>query len=1172
MRFDFLNLRAVGHFTDYEITFDEAKNIHLIFGPNEAGKSTTLRSINHFLYGFPTQTGDSFLHGNSKLRIEGKLRNSNGDTLQYTRRKGRSNTVLDDNGNAIDEELVARFLNGISENHFLNMFALDHVRLREGGEGLLQSGGNLGESLFSAASGITLLSKVFEDLEKKTGDIYKKKASNPALNKLLKEEKDLVKKISQCQLKLQNWKALEEKYEQGKKDIEQLLSDLKTLRSKHEKLIRIKLTLPKIAKLKDVQNKLLELESVPNLSEHFQELRKTAQQNLEEAKRKKKKAEEDLGQLEIDLRAISMPSGLLEQESSIDRLYRELQSYENLSEQIPKLIGEKNQLELQVHTFLKEMNADTNRSMIERFRLSAEKKETIRSLLKQLPVLEQTLVNLKLEKAENDEQYDKIQTDLDSLTDLPNLHELDLMINTVKKAGTIEENIKLLKQECIQKEQFLIEEMKRLPQWDGDLQQLMDLHVPVLVETIKKYETEMSQLGGKLQKIAESIKGQHDAIEKNEARIRELESLAEIPSEDKLMMVRNHRDQGWRLIRCKLTGNIPENFDDYTNGQVLETVFENSIQLADTIADKMRSESAKVGEKNKLIADIQFAEKKIQELEQEERSVKAELALKDVSWKELWKPSSIEPLSPEEMKEWLSHYQQIKLAATELKSKLTYLSQLEENRLGYYRALKTVLLQFISLSDELNLEEMLIIAEKYQKQVQESIYKRKSLEEGLIEKKKKAKQMEGRILEAQEALSLWKTNWNMVIQGTSFSENTSPNVVESLLAKFEAGIVAYDTLSLKLKEQKTAEDQIVAFEERAKTVLVNTNLSLESENVVYIVKQLYKELQQTKKDSQTIINLQEQLKKLQQSIKEHTYEIDEAGEMIASLLDQANCQTTEELIQVETDYLLKKTYQVTMVSLEEELLELGNGRTLQELFLESEEIERDSIEGEIEEIKRTLHDLELTRSDLEQNYGAVKKEYDEIVLGTNTSSVLAQQEKESVQVRLANLTEQYIQLKLASVLLQKGIEHYRNQNQDPILQRASELFARLTLQSFIGLSVDYDERDQPVLMGLREGGDKVPIEGMSDGTTDQLYLALRIASIEKYAIENEPIPFIVDDILVHFDDSRSKETLKILLELSKKTQIIFFTHHARLVDIMAEVALDYDYQSIELTQQRSVFV
>lgn len=46
----------------------------------------------------------------------------------------------------------------------------------------------------------------------------------------------------------------------------------------------------------------------------------------------------------------------------------------------------------------------------------------------------------------------------------------------------------------------------------------------------------------------------------------------------------------------------------------------------------------------------------------------------------------------------------------------------------------------------------------------------------------------------------------------------------------------------------------------------------------------------------------------------------------------------------------------------------------------------------------------------------------------------------------------------------------------------------------------------------------------------------------------EPMPFIVDDILVHFDDEQSKATLGLLAELAKKTQVIMFTHHQRLVE------------------------
>ncbi len=77
---------------------------------------------------------------------------------------------------------------------------------------------------------------------------------------------------------------------------------------------------------------------------------------------------------------------------------------------------------------------------------------------------------------------------------------------------------------------------------------------------------------------------------------------------------------------------------------------------------------------------------------------------------------------------------------------------------------------------------------------------------------------------------------------------------------------------------------------------------------------------------------------------------------------------------------------------------------------------------------------------------------------------------------------------------------------------------------------------------------------MSSGTRDQLYLALRLAALEKYMKSSEPMPFIVDDILIHFDDDRSKATLAVLAELTKKTQVILFTHHSRVVEQAREVA------------------
>lgn len=1174
MRFNYLNLRAFGHFTDYELLFDQMKNFHLIYGPNEAGKSTTLRSITHFLYGFPGQTKDSFLHSNTKLRIEGQLQNLKGETLKFTRRKGTRNTVLDEKENPLNEDLVNSFLNGISETHFLNMFALNHDSLRKGGESLLQSGGNVGESLFSAASGITLLGKVYEELDKKSGDIYKKSARNPRLNKLISKEKELLKEISEYQLKIQAWKELESKYTEGQQEIESMIKLVKTLRSEQEKLNRIKLTLPKIARLRELSSKLAALGIVPTLAENAADLRREAVQKLDVANKDKKRAEDDLLVLESELNQISIPEGLIEQTSLIDSLYRELQTYQNYVKQIPGLEGERKQLEDRVLNFLKEMDShQTDMGNIDLYRLSASKKETIRELCKQKPLLDQSVEGINKERSMIMDELESKEAELASLSDIPDIDELEIVINMVRSAGPIEDNISAMIREKNEKEVQIASKISELSQWDGTYHELIELPIPGLTETIKKFEQERTLLLQKLQKVQDQIKTQRESIVSSEARIRDLESLAEIPSEDKLIKVRSKRDENWIWIRTTLQkGSIDEKLVESILEQDIASKYENHVRDADQIADKMRMEAAKVGEKNKLLSDIDSYEKTIDELENEESTINEEYKKWELAWNDLWKPSNIIPLTPEEMREWLTKYNHVKVLVQDFSKVKAAVEDLEGKKTQLKHALITALSQFITISKDKTLVELLNLAEKYQKKIREDFFQRQNLEATINDLKRRLKSTTNNQKEIESGIRNWKIDWLQAIQGTNISENTPTTVAESLLSKYEHGVQAFDDLKRKEKEQESLQVQISLYEEKVKNVLATIPLLIDEQNITIAVNKVHAVLQQSVQDKVTLTNLKNQLKKLQSIIKQADDEMVEAEQTLRRLFEQALCNNMDELIKIEQIFTMKKDYETNILGTEDELLQIGNGRTLEELITEADIVEQDSIVIELEELQRQLDEIEPKRSQLEQDYGVVKKEFEEKIHGSNMASVLAEQEKESLLAQIANVTDQYIQLKLASTLLQKGIEHYRNQNQDPILKRASELFSRLTLQSFVGLTVDYDEKDQPVLMGIRENGEKVSIDGMSDGTTDQLYLALRVASIEKYACENEPIPFIVDDILVHFDDIRSKETLKILLELSSKTQVIFFTHHERLVEIIKEISLDHNYQLKYLKHTESLLV
>ena len=176
------------------------------------------------------------------------------------------------------------------------------------------------------------------------------------------------------------------------------------------------------------------------------------------------------------------------------------------------------------------------------------------------------------------------------------------------------------------------------------------------------------------------------------------------------------------------------------------------------------------------------------------------------------------------------------------------------------------------------------------------------------------------------------------------------------------------------------------------------------------------------------------------------------------------------------------------------------------------------------------------------------------------------EEMQGILAQIRDKAERYLHLCTASMILNREIERYRQKNQGPILERANKLFSELTLGSFTGLKTSYDDHDNPVLLGVRPSGQEISVAGMSEGTCDQLYLSLRLAGLEKHLEEAEPMPFIIDDILINFDDDRALATLKVLADLSHKTQIIFFTHHSHILDLAQKMVSEKmaDAQSLQV--------
>ena len=157
-------------------------------------------------------------------------------------------------------------------------------------------------------------------------------------------------------------------------------------------------------------------------------------------------------------------------------------------------------------------------------------------------------------------------------------------------------------------------------------------------------------------------------------------------------------------------------------------------------------------------------------------------------------------------------------------------------------------------------------------------------------------------------------------------------------------------------------------------------------------------------------------------------------------------------------------------------------------------------------------------------------------------------QKLAAEQQAKELARRWVVLKLAAGLLAGSMETYRERQADPVMKRAGQVFADLTGGRFTRLLQLYDDHDELQLAVERKTGEQVPLGGLSEGTGDQLYLALRLAFLEDYCSRNEPAPLILDDIFQTFDDERTAAGIRTLAKAGETFQTILFTHQMSLVD------------------------
>src|SRR5258708_1767507 len=320
MRILSLHLRAYGHFTGYSLDFGAGPGLHLIYGHNEAGKSTTLRALSSVLFGYPHGVVDGFKHDAKDIAIGIDLLGSDGRALSFVRRRRGKHTLTAADGAALDDGAVASFLGGVSRDVFEKVFALDHHRLHEHAKALLADGGSLGFSLAEAGSGIAGLKAVLDKLKAERAALFLAGGSKPKLNHAIAEVIELHKDVRRRTVSPTDYRTREKRIEEADAHLRQMREQRKTIESNIVRLQRIGKNLPLGAEHRALTQRIEALDGVPILPPEFAQQRVKAQTDLAAAREDIDATSAAVADLERRMAAISVDEDILARSAEIEKL------------------------------------------------------------------------------------------------------------------------------------------------------------------------------------------------------------------------------------------------------------------------------------------------------------------------------------------------------------------------------------------------------------------------------------------------------------------------------------------------------------------------------------------------------------------------------------------------------------------------------------------------------------------------------------------------------------------------------------------------------------------------------------------------------------------------------------------------------------------------------------
>ncbi|WP_027144442.1 AAA family ATPase [Mesorhizobium sp. WSM3626] len=1142
MRLRRLDLIRYGKFTDRMIDFgpkpESGPDLHIVFGLNEAGKSTALSGYLDLLFGIEERSRYNFLHEYSAMRIGGVLELA-GKEHAFTRTKQRSNSLLDAMGQPVSDMSISAHLAGLSRDAYQTMFSLDDETLEAGGKSILESRGDLGKLLFTASAGLGHASDTLSALEAEADGLYRKQAHGTELALLKKRLAELKSNREQIDTLASAYESLEAERREAAQHYDRTIAERSVLSARLDTIARYLRAGPILA---DIRRKTARLADLPNIASPARtwtgsvaglidddaSLRTRLSANVDEVERLKTKiASVDVNEaiLGVSERIRSLAESKVRHVSAgldLPNRRMDLQILDNAVASCLAALGRSSERD-PAALLLPATIIGAVRTMVEqRSGIATAARVARDEAAAALDALQAARDRVGEERAVPEPARARLNAALAKARASGHLGDI--------KAARETQDAGVVKWEAA---------LGRLHPWSGDARALAGIAVPSARQT-GVWKTLAAELGRNKTVLSERLAEHQRNHELLAARLRALRAAVDVADDDVAADIRRSRDEAWARHRGALSGETADAFAAALARD--DDVGASRLAGAGALAD-VRAVTHGLAE---AAADIARIRDKLAQTDMEANAALSQMraAASDLLGEGLGASldSLIESMEDRTSAraDALAARQEIELAAKKVGRATDDEARL---RLELTKALESV---GIGPDSGDSLEAIMAVAESFldrQRKV-DAEYAEALKTVGARQEELATRRRAVDVTERRE--EEWLAGIVEALRGTWLENGLSAAGVGTVLdqlSELSRSLQERDAMQLRIEKMQADRDNFVL---DVAAVAAEAGEPANDEEPEQLAIGLAERLARADRAREAKANLAADLQRLLDGREILDADISAHDRRKNEVLSAFAVATVAEV--VERDELLRERDRLhaTVTELEDHLAaELGvEGFEQARSILDTLDFDGMAIEKAEGEQRLQQLDEAIQQQLIRQTRAGDKLD----AIGGDSAVARIDAERRTVLLEIEDKAVRYIELKLGVMSAGNALRVYRERHRSGMMARASDAFALMTRGRYSGLTTQ-PVKGGEVLIALQSDGQSKVTEALSKGARFQLYLALRLAGYYEFAQFRPSVPFIADDIMETFDHVRSEEVFRLFGQMADAGQVIYLTHHQHLCEI-----------------------